>query len=302
MKVKEKIIIVVISSISVVIVGLTWYAYWKIDFLNLTCFLETYKLGDFGDFIGGFLGTILTGIATFLVYRTYVTQKKELKVQRKLIAQQQFENTFFNMLNVHRELKKNLSYKEISISDDLIQNGKLYDGLSTINYINTMYTKNYKDLKHRNHSLPGTLQNSKLIQLEKDLSKYNEINEENILIVCFTDLFKNHQNQISHYCRNVYHILKYIRENEKNKTLGKDQKKYKNYASIFQSQLNVDEQFLLFYNFIHFNEKRKGIYSTINLVNHYTFLENIGIDNLLFKKHEEFYDFVIEGSDRIIVK
>lgn len=246
MKVKEKIIIVVISSISIVIVGLTLYAYWKNDFLNFTYFLGTDKLGHFGDFIGGFLGTILTSIATFLVYRTYVTQKQELEDQSKLILQQQFENTFFNMLNVHRELKKNLSYKEISKSGDLIQNGELYDGLSTINYINTMYTKNYKDLKNSNHNPPGTYRNFKLEQLEKDLKEYNEINEENILIVCFTDLFKNHQNQISHYCRNVYHILKYIRENEKNKTLGKDQKKYKNYASIFQSQLNVDEQFLLF--------------------------------------------------------
>jgi hypothetical protein len=114
------------------------YAYCKNDFLNFTYFLETYKLGLFGDFIGGFLGSILTGIATFLVYRTYVYQKQELEVQSKLIAKQQFENTFFNMLNVHREL-------------------------------------------------------------------------------------------------------------------------------------NLDEQFLLFYNFIHFNEKENGIYSTIKLVNHYTF-------------------------------
>jgi hypothetical protein len=38
MKVKEKIIIVVISSISIVIVGLTLYAYWKNDFLNFTYF------------------------------------------------------------------------------------------------------------------------------------------------------------------------------------------------------------------------------------------------------------------------
>ena len=39
---------------------------------------------------------------------------------------------------------------------------------------------------------------------------------------------------------------------------------------------------------------------TINLVNHYDFLENIGIDNLISKKHELFYDFQIKGSNRII--
>lgn len=80
---------------------------------------HTDKLGHFGDFIGGFLGTILTGVATYFVYKTYVSQKDELEKQkeelilnRQLIAQQQFESTFFNMLSVHRELKNSLILDE----------------------------------------------------------------------------------------------------------------------------------------------------------------------------------------------
>ncbi len=46
--------------------------------------------------------------------------------------------------------------------------------------------------------------------------------------------------------------------------------------NILQSQLNNDEQFLLFYNFIAFDDNDKKEFSTINLCNHYQFLENLG--------------------------
>lgn len=57
----------------------------------------------------------------------------------------------------------------------------------------------------------------------------------------------------------------------------------------------------LFYNFIHFDKEIKdNTFWTINLVNHYKFLEKIEIENLILKEHELFYDYVIKGSDRII--
>ena len=273
-------------------------------FFNTNHKLEPSYLGAYGDFIGGFLGTVLTIIATVYIYKTYHSQKKELKsqkkelqLQRKLIAQQQFENTFFNMLNVHRELKNGLRYTEQFIGFDM--KNPQYHGLETINAINKklrlLYTKATINKPHE----VGTVIDFELEKLNIDLSKYQERNDKNILKVSYGKLFEIHQNQISHYCRNVYHILKFIRENEKNETLGKEYNKYKSYANIFQSQLNVDEQFLLFYNFLHFDKETDDeIFQTINLVNHYSFLENIGIDNLISKKHELFYNFLIKGSDR----
>lgn len=242
MKFKEKIIVLIISSVSMVLVGLTLYAYWKNDFLNFSYFLGTDKLGHFDDFIGGLLGTILTGIATFLVYRTYISQKKELKKQKKqlklqsqLITQQQFESTFFNMLNVYRELKNGLKFKNVLSIINRIENADFYEGLATINFIIKNFRENYKNLINNNQNPVGTLPDFELEQLKHDLSKCGGINELNILKIVFNKFYKTHQNQISHYCRNIYHILKFIRENEKNKTLGDDFYKYKSCANIFQS-------------------------------------------------------------------
>jgi hypothetical protein len=331
---KETIFGISISLVSLIIIGLTFISYNLSKLINLRYFtnsdeyiFHTDKLGHFGDFIGGFLGTILTGIATYFVYKTYISQKEELEKQkeelilnRQLIAQQQFESTFFNMLNVHRELKASLRIIENPFIKDSKIGVEVFDSLKNYckmiflddfsNFVNNtsfntikekiivlenLFTEKYpNDFAHESNSFFTRYNINRLSQIEK-----NEILnlEKERIDFTFNIVFVKYQKIISHYCRNIYHILKYIRENEENKTLGDSQNKYKNYANIFQSQLNVDEQFLLFYNFIHFNDESKGIYSTINLVNHYQFLENLGHENLLDnEKHnnKNFYNFDIK--------
>ncbi len=70
-------------------------------------------LSTFGTFLSGLIGTGLTVIATFLIWMTYNSQKRELKetkeiaegqrqamlLQNETAKKQQFETTFFNMLN-----------------------------------------------------------------------------------------------------------------------------------------------------------------------------------------------------------
>ena len=297
----------VIISVSFFVVIITIGAFHFNDSFDLSTHLATDKLGHFGDFIGGFLGTILTIIATIYVYKTFHSQKKELrsqkkelKLQRQLVAQQQFESTFFNMLNVHRELKNNFKYSRPNFGRGLEPTEKF--GLDVIKMIRERYWRIYTDVNNTYNGEPNMY--SKSHEIEQNLIKFKKDDlklELSKIIISYKVLFHQYQNFLSHYCRNVFHILKFIRENEKNETLGNDKMKYKNYANIFQSQLNVDEQFILFYNFIHFNKETENeIFWTINLVNHFKFLENIGIGNLLIKKHELFYDFEIKGSDRVI--
>jgi hypothetical protein len=339
MKKKEKNIVNLILAISLIIIGMTLVAYHLSDFINFRYFInsknynfQTDKLGHFGDFIGGFLGTILTGIATYLVYITYISQKQELELQRKLIAQQQFESTFFNMLSAHRELKNNLSfdetqgiyYKVINVHSQIKHNISLntknetLKGLDVFNMIigdfKNLFSYSLEKIIHEikrldEHKLTDCFDYTFLKSLDFFLENYSsftfelkdEVKELDRLNEAFKLIYKYYENQIGHYCRNVYHILKYIKENEKNNLLGNEHKTYKNYADIFQSQLSVDEQFLLFYNFIYFkDESDDETFSTVSLVNQYKFLENIGIENLILKKHEEFYNFIIKGSDRKI--
>ncbi|KAF2518403.1 hypothetical protein E0W68_08720 [Flavobacterium salilacus subsp. salilacus] len=291
--------------------------------------LDFDKLSGIGGFIGGMVGTYLTIIATFYIYKTFHYQKKELKSQKKelenqqlLISQQQFETTFFNLLNVHRELKKDIRFDErFSISYLVTKfyndyfSGSKYDpktlkhethtSANVFPLINNDLINVYR-LHGENKNIIDRLISSSLYEIKKELfdklsyysSKYStvilqkgdefDLNEKNKIHDLFEIIFFIYKNQISHYCRNVYHILKFIRENEEKEQNSKE--KYKQYADLFQSQLNVSEQVLLFYNFFHFDNQEKGIYSTVNLVNHYSFLENVGIENLLNKVHTNFYN------------
>lgn len=74
--------------------------------------------GQFGDFFGGVIGSLWTLAGVFLYFSALKVQQKQLKVQKeemkqseKLLSQQQFENTFFGLLQTQKELKKDLFCK-----------------------------------------------------------------------------------------------------------------------------------------------------------------------------------------------
>jgi hypothetical protein len=319
MRSKESKFGIGIALLSIVIIGITLLAYHFDKLLNLDYFInpfyydfKTDVLGHFGDFIGGFLGTVLTAIATFFIYKTYISQKEELENQRKLIKQQQFENTFFNMLNVHNELKKGLTTIKYSFDNAYISGKEHYvhkekiQGLETLEEVNNHFKSYFNKITQRKKSFVETLNNSENkfkvrdFRLDEEILKFEEIKLQNsekaVIHFVYKKVFNEFQDEISHYCRNVYTILKFIRKNEET-SRNVSEMNFKDYANIFQSQLNVNEQFLLFYNFIYFNYEEKGIYSTINLVNHYKFLENLGHGNLLddeLHNRCKFYNFEIK--------
>lgn len=309
MKSSNKTFAISIILISILVIGFTLYSFFINDYFNWNYYLATDKLGHFGDFIGGLLGTFLTVFATVYIYKTYISQKSELEEQRNLINHQQFETTFFNLLNTHREIKKDLKLKHLISLESF--NPIDYSGISELNFdgvevfsdIRSFHSFLFRRIVMRITPLNEffdrnitTQSINNLLQSFNDFSEEEKNNATLQLSFIYEIVFNRYQSYISHYCRNIYQILKFIREKEFQDTEENKNERYKKYANIFQSQLNVDEQFLLFYNFIHFDDESKGIYSTINLVNHYQFLENLGRNNLLDINHNNntFYQFDIK--------
>jgi len=135
---------------------------------------------------------------------------------------------------------------------------------------------------------------------ETEIEKLKDI-EYVIIVKAFKIVFEKYKSFLSHYSRSIYRMLKIILQAENEASRNNSEIDFRLYADILQSQLNVNEQFLLFYNFIYFNKDSKDEkYWTVKMVNHFEFLENLGVDNLISKNHELFYNFVIKGSDRII--
>lgn len=332
MKKKEKLILFIPLTI-IVLTFITVLVRGHINFNDI----NFDKLGGLGSFIGGLVGTFLTIVATLYIYKTYHSQKEELKsqkseliLQRQLIAQQQFESTFFNMLNIHRELKNGLKLKSLDFfyHPGPMNYGDSYNGVDVFEKISEDYKRIYNDLEtlhYERENISSKVSEEKLLdpqylyslceditnprpltlahRIDSDWDENNnkaETHKKKILLT-YQLLYMNYQNILSHYCRNVYHILKFIRKTEKEDVYTQSDKTayYKQYANIFQSQLNVNEQFILFYNFISFfkNDEVNNIFFPINIVNHYQFIENIGIDNLILKNHKKQYTFPIKGDN-----
>lgn len=138
-------------------------------------FIEKYKtidkLGPIGDFIGGTTVAFLTAASVVLLLATIIMQRKEIKISQRSIDElvkqtsatveqaeearketkltnetmrrQQFENTFFNMINLHHNILKEVKIEQ-STGRAAIE--RLYDYLGNT-YNGTIYSDYSLQLK-----------------------------------------------------------------------------------------------------------------------------------------------------------
>lgn len=154
------------------------------------------------------------------------SSSKALEEQAKLIAVQSFETTFFNMIELHSNVLNNVLYCPYTNKD------KLQTSFQAINYA----------LPSNKEKGVSSFQVINL--LLNDLHRrYDSYIEEGISAVF--DIFYESENRVfASYFRNLYQILKLI----KNSRLSKE--KQKSYSNILRAQLSNDELALLLLNCI----------------------------------------------------
>lgn len=298
----DKVVSRLIFWSSLIIIIITIFAYYDNDYLlkkRDEYFFDTEKLGHFGDFVGGFLGTILTIAATIFVYKTYISQKNELQLQRALISQQQFETTFFNMLELHRNIKNSLSINIYDLitkpyiigitSDNMsINTGRLEDfdtltGKKVFIKLIEDFERLYNHFPHINpdyrisSEIDDKIENNGYGLLGTNTCDiYNTSSDLRKLKFKYDIFHAEHFKLIGDYLRNVYHILKFLSNKKKEFSLNNININVKDYADIFQSQMSYMELALVFYNGFKFRKARK-------LIKEFNFIENVHQSNLLLK-------------------
>ena len=123
------------TSFWVIIFGILWILIailifsWK-SHLSFSEAIQSEKVAQLGDFIGGVVGSIWALAGVILFYAALTLQRKEFRLQRQELkatrnifeAQadqlkvQQRENTFFHLIENHRNLVQTLSAKTQSLS------------------------------------------------------------------------------------------------------------------------------------------------------------------------------------------
>lgn len=214
------------------------------------------KASKIGDFVGGFVGALFTLSGILLVYETLNLQRVEFSESQKIFIRQQFESTFFQMLNTHNNIVNAIDIR----SENRNSKGEIVDSI-IIFTSRDCFRHFYKQFKNEFRNPP---------KFDKDyvLSKYN----------VFYDKWEA---DLGHYFRHLYQILKYI------DLYGpKEFKDKKIYTNILRATMSSNELLLLFYNALskNGNEKFKP------LLENYSFFNNIPLDKVIADEHLKFYD------------
>lgn len=248
-----------VTSCVAIYASLLMWLTWPISEISID------KSGVFGDSFGlltslfsglAFVGLIITILMQkeelalqreeLSLTRTELAgQKEELKIQNQTMVQQKFENTFFQMLSLHNEIVKGMDVKL----------GKLdFTGRDA-----------FRGIHHR----------LMVSQIGKELHGAG-IEKLNSL---YMEFYQQNQNEIGHYFRNLYNIIKFIDISTiENKNL---------YTNIVRAQLSSFELFFIFYNCLSEmgNEKFKP------LIEKYGLLKTLSDDMLCNKEtHKGFYN------------
>lgn len=203
---------------------------------------------NFGDYVGGTIGTIVALTGVVFLYRTYRLQLDISAKQEEKFDRQLFESSFFLLLDQQRDILKSMK-GEYSRGQH-----KMKEKLEGVDYMARLrldLSVRLLDLNYEPAALDG-----------KDTNKLKIIVNQ-----IYQDFFQGHASQLGHYFRHLYHIVKFVAES------GIEDKKP--YMDLIQAQMSTDELYLSAINGIS-NYGRKNM---LPLMNQYSLLENLIIDD-----------------------
>ena len=242
---------------------------WKETFTTSSQ-IDSEKIGQFGDLIGGLIGSIWSLAGVILFYIALTEQREDIKINRDALKSQiealnhqikefelqrielietrkvfqeqsatlriqRFENTFFQLFALHHELVDKLNFDKSSglMTKPLTKRGVISEAFNDLN--EKISKKNFTENKNASGEIIWYPNEPKSIEIAKNrlYSAYKSF------------YFEDYKQILSHYFSNIYHIFKFI---YKSKLIEPEKKQF--YASLVRAQLSSDELFLIFYNII----------------------------------------------------
>jgi|WetSurMetagenome_2_1015567.scaffolds.fasta_scaffold04201_9 hypothetical protein len=293
------------TSKALVVIGISLFALGIVFFLwndisyDITKRIDSSKVGQFGDYIGGLIGSLwaLAGVILFYVALTdqrediktnrevlitqvkaleqqiveFDLQREEMELTRKVFTEQsktlktqQFESTFFNSMNLLNNIIENINY---STSPDIT-----YYGRDSFEYLYQELTGYYQKLKGE-----YVLRNLQLVYSPSAKFNISDAVYKDLACQSYEEFFDKHQSDLGHYFRTIYNIIKFVSDNKP------ENPKY--YTGLVRAQLSTFEHLLLFYNcFSEYGEEKFQPY-----VIEFSLLDNMPTSRLLDEEHESFY-------------
>ena len=269
-------------GLSILIISIVIFV---VQYFSLGSIFDSKVASELGGYISGFVGVFWTGAGAILVYATFQEQKK-------LLEKQQFESSFFKLLDTYNVLIASISLnstnnvsgkatftnllKEIKKSNwdkDMWENWLDSDmcNIPEVIKIKSEYDSLDVEVKDLNDLATFTFDNKKH-QLPGDRT-------DRFYFAQFDYFFKKNKIMLEPYCRFISNILKYIEEEIS------DEKTVEKYLKILWSQMTEEELVILFYYAK--NKELKGEPKFLNWLKKYDFLDDLSDDVFLRYDHKE---------------
>jgi len=184
-------------------------------------------------------------------------QRLQLQRQTETFALQRFEDSFFALLRVHGEI--------VNAMDLVDDNGR-------ITRSRDCFAVWYRRLKkvHAHHAI---YPDGRALEAVQDV---------------YRRFYRDHQAELGHYFRHLYHIIKYVKQSGIENKL--------NYTSLVRAQLSGYEHLFLFYNGL----SEYGIEKFKPLIEEFRLLENLPRSQLMMPElHLPLYQAEAYGDDGV---
>mgnify|MGYP001009844770 CR=1 FL=1 len=249
-----------------IIIITTWLVYYYLLTNNIWIFegATIEQIGVFGDSWGaltslftalGFYGLILTLDLQRRATRKLENDAKKREESEKL---RDFENSFFNMLNILQVVIKDMRVTNCDKKT-------VAEGRSVFLYF------------YKKFSMAFNKKSINSFFVHTDFLSVNRAKRE--ISNGFRNYFASRSQNLSHYYRFVYNIFKFIDESDLQESYKKK------YASILRAQLSNYELLMLFYN----AQSPLGS-KFIKYIDKYALFDNLPANKLIQKTHVVFFN------------
>lgn len=281
--------------------------------------------GQFGDFIGGFIGTIISIAGFLLIYKTFISQRESIEIQKKAFLLERNDNLFFNLLSSQQNITDKIKAYFYSIHEFTKEITTTVEGRDFFKYskselikiwvsisneylgqydeesiqiaqheIDDLYDPNsfvsHDDAIHQEKIIEDNLQISyvnKYYGITKIMwTKIKEKSLQEKIKSMYSFYFTKFHYVTGHYFRHLYHILSFIEQTEDSLT------------NLAKSENEIIEKKKMTKKYIDFLQSQMSSFElmllfynslifpkTLSLIIKYNFLENLAIEDLIDANH-----------------
>ena len=229
-----------------------WYFIMLIPkHLNVNYELSIEKSAQIGDFIGGVVATLFSIAAFLLLYETLITQKREIKENKRILLKQSFETNLFQMINMHNDFVKEFDIQaDVNDLEGKIKSGNIITvGRDSFNFVYSRYMK-------------SNIINSRVG------------NKDYIKKEVFDVMLNDWSDDLNHYFKHACEIVKYI-------TASAFTEEIQQYMVLFASGLSDSEKALYYYYVVFYTD----VIFKNNMIT-YNFFADMPNEKLISEEHK----------------